>query len=1351
MRKRTYLILLLLLIIDSTLADNIKLKYLTIEEGLSNNYVVSITQDKKGFVWIATEYGLNRFDGKNFKHFTKRSDGYFATISGNELNKLFYDEEDDILWIATQREGLNSFDCTTETFQEFKHTIDSNTIIGNDITHISGATNGNLWLSSYYNGVDHYDKEEKKFTHYNQSTLPNLISNKVWTVEEDKEHGLLFIGHVNEGLSVVSLKTKSIETYAYDPLDENSLPGNDVRSILIDSNNNVWIGTNNGLALYNPIKKNFTNFNYNKQNESSLAGNLIYSIKELSDKRIFIATEGGGVSILDPVMNMFSSPDSVNFVRIKEGIENKELNNRTVRDIFQDSFGNIWLGTYGNGINLIAHSPLHFNTWEYSPLIDKKDRLNNKVAWGICADLEDNLWIGTDGGGINYFEKGEIKKIFRKETHNLVDNAFLAAMKDNDGNLWFGAYQNGISIYNSNLNKFEEISLPKDVDVRCFFEDNNNNIFIGTSNGFYIYNQESRDIQNFNIDNSPLLENQIRAISQDKDGNLWIGTFGRGLFLINNKMELIMHFDANKDFYSNTVNYIYKDSKDKMWVATGEGLVYFPNNDNISNFSILTEKNGLLNSHIRAITEDSKNDIWVSSNSGISRLVQSTNRIYNYDHTAGVPIGDFMSGSVTKTSDGTIYFGSQNGICFFDPLDIPTNLSMSSITLTGITIYSTDKESINHSEDIPIQTQLSLPYHKNTLKVTFNNLNITQNPMSEYAYYLEGANNSWINTLGENNVTFRDLSHGKYELKLKARLLNQDWSDEVVTLQITINPPIWLTWWAKLFYILLLFITIIVISRFYKKRLDLENTLILEKKNHLQEQYINNERLRFFTNITHELKTPLTLILGPLNDMSNDDGLSSKQRIRINRIEANGKRLYELINQLLEFRKVETENRKLHISKGDLATLVSDIGLKYKELNINKNIIINTHIESKETVLLFDSQIITIVLDNLISNSIKHTKRGEINIILRDSLYNNIDYIEIEVNDTGSGIPKELHERIFERYFQIDKDKEISGTGIGLSLVKSLTKIHDGTISVTSAEKKGTSFLFRIEKDNLYPDAIHIEETIEINDDSFYKKNSNGNIEKTIILVVEDNEEIRLYIKETLSDYYEVITAENGEIGYELALKFYPVLIISDIMMPVMDGIELCKKIKKDLRTSHIPIILLTAKDTNDDRTVGYETGADSYIVKPFSSSLLHSRINNILEARKKIAHLIKNNKALKTEIMSESISQVDEIFLDDLISIIEDNIDSDILTVKFIAEQMNMSHSTLYRKVKALSEMTVNEFIRKIKMQKAEKLLLEGKYNISEVSYMIGINSATYFRESFKDEFGLLPSEYIKHILNND
>lgn len=1351
--RNKILIILLSIAITPLFSNNAKLKYLTIEDGLSNNYIVSITQDKKGFVWIATESGLNRFDGKNFKHYKKRRDRQQSSISGNELNKLYYDEVDNVLWIATQREGLNAFNCSTETFQEFKHSEDTTSIIGDDITHITGASNGNLWVSSYYNGVDHYDKRTKKFTHYNQSTLPTLLSNKVWIVEEDKINNLLFIGHVDKGLSVISLKTNTVQTFVHHPADDSSLPGNNVRSILIDKNNYVWIGTNNGLALYNPIKENFINFKHNPNQNNSLAGNLIFSIKELDDKRLFIATEGGGVSILDPQVNMFLSPDSVNFIHIKASDENNGLNNPTVRDIFQDTFGNIWLGTYGDGINLITHSPLHFNSWKYSSVINKKDKLNNKVAWGICADNNDNLWIGTDGGGINYFENNVVKKRITKENSNLVDNAILAAMKDSKGKLWFGTYQKGINIYDAKKNELTKFNLSNTSDIRCFYEDQDSNILIGSSHGLYIYNPNTKETKNYTINNSPLLDNLIRSISQDKEENFWIGTFGRGLFVLNKKMELIKHFNSNNYFYSNTINHIFRDSYNQMWVATGEGIVYFSNTSDLSTYVVLTEKEGLLNNHIRAIAEDLSHNIWISTNNGISRLSKANNRIFNYNHShsAGIPIGNFMSGSVTKTSDGTLYFGSQNGVCFFNPELIPTELAMTPVSITEITVYNTNHESGDNNETLPVQKQIKLPHHKNTFRVTFNNLNVAQNPISEYAYLLEGVNDLWINTRGENHVTFQDLSHGKYELKFKSRLLNQDWSEEIASIQFIILPPFWLTWWAKSFYLILIISIILLIIFFYKRKLDLENTLILEKKNHIQEQYVNNERLRFFTNITHELRTPLTLILGPLDDMLNDKDLSPKQRIRINRIKDSGNRLFELINQLLEFRKIESENRKLQISKEDIATLIGDIGVKYKELNINKNLNINTHIETKESILFFDPEIITIILDNLISNAIKHTKRGSITITLRDYTENNKTYIEIEVNDTGKGIPKEFHAKIFERYFQIDEDKKISGTGIGLSLVKNLTNIHEGEITLNSSVSKGTSFFFRIEKNNTYPHAIHKKESDSSQNEVEIEKRSNEFVVKPTVLVVEDHEEIRLYIKESLADYYDILATDNGKKGYELAIEHTPDLIISDIMMPIMDGIELCKKVKKDIRTSHIPIILLTAKDSAEDRTEGYDMGADSYIVKPFNTQLLHSRISNILNSRKEIAALVRNNTAVKTEIMTESISQMDQEFLQELTKIIEENIDSDNLTVGFIAEKMNMSHSTLYRKVKALTDMTVNEFIRKVKMKKAEQLLLEGRYNISEVSYILGINSVTYFRQCFKDEFGLPPSEYIKHFLDKD
>lgn len=1339
----------------NTYSDNYRFKYLDIKNGLSNNFIMSIAQDKKGFIWIATESGLNRFDGKKFKNYEKSRTNSLNSISGNALNRLYYDKKDDILWIATQREGLNAFDCATEQFIHYRHSENRESIISNDITHITKSSNGGLWISSYYSGIDYFDKKTNSFSHYNTTTIPNLISNMTWVVEEDSINRTLLIGHVNNGLSVMSLKDKTVKNFKHNPKDKYSIPNNTVHSICIDSNNNIWIGTENGLAFFDSTNGLFHTFKHNKKNQNSISSNFIYSIKEIKNKKLIISTQSGGVNILDLKRNQLTTPENFVFNKINNENFGKGINHLSIKDVYQDSFDNIWIGTYGEGINVMYPSILPFNTWEYSPINEKKDRLNHKVAWGICSDSKDNLWIGTDGGGINVFNNGSVEKTYTKENSTLVDNFILAAIKDSRDNLWFGTFNNGVSVFNIETKNFSTISFNDSTkkDVRCFYESPKEQIYIGTNYGFYIYDQRTKKITNYNSDNSAISENFVRSIAEDSFENLWIGTFGSGLFILDKQLNLVQHFDTYNGFLSNTINHIFKDSKNQMWIATGEGLVFFPKEDKSSTYNIISENEGLINSHIRAITEDNENNIWISTNKGISQITPEKT-IYNYNDITGIPLGNFMSGSVTKTSDGSIYFGSQNGVCFFHPKKIQINIPMSPVTITDIIVYSSKKDANRPINTFPVNGKINLPYNNNTFSVSFNNLNIAQNSMTEYAYLLNDINDVWISTGSENYVTFRNLPHGKYTLNIKSRLANQDWDENWASLRIVIHPPLWLTWWAKTLYILLILSIILLILWFYKRKLEVESTLMLEKKNHIQEQELNNERLRFFTNITHELRTPLTLILGPLDDLFNDKELTEKQRKRISKIKSSGNRLYELINQILEFRKTETENRKLKVSKEDILSLIGEVGLKYKELNINKSLEINTIIESNDTILFFDEEVITMVLDNLISNSIKHTPKGSIQIIVRDVVKETLNYLEIEVKDTGKGIPEEYQDKIFNRYFQVETDKNIAGTGIGLSLVKNLIELHQAQISFTSSPNQGSSFFILLNKNNTYPSAIHKIEiqsnNKEESQNEAFTNQENVSLQQTI-LVVEDNEDIRKYIKESLSDYYTILTTDNGEKGYELAIEHTPDLIISDIMMPIMDGIELCDKIKKDVRTSHIPVILLTAKDRIEDRAKGYEVGADSYIIKPFNTRLLHSRISNLFENRKKTAELIKNNTSIKNEIINESINKLDKEFLEKLETVVLENIESENLAVATIAKKMNMSHSTLYRKVKSLTDMSVNEYTRKLKMQKAEQLLLEGKYNISEISYMVGINSITYFRQCFKDQYGLPPSDYVKYILENN
>jgi ligand-binding sensor domain-containing protein/signal transduction histidine kinase/DNA-binding response OmpR family regulator len=1347
---KTRIVALVICIFSATmlLAQPYQIKRLGIEQGISSNYVMSIAQDNRGFLWFATESGLNRFDGNGFKVYKKNGGGN-KTISGNELNKVYADKFDNTIWIATQREGLNRFDCQTETFTFYKQNPDNPSgIITNDITDLTNASDGNLWISTYHKGVEYLDKETETFTHYNKATVPGWVSDNVWSVKEDTK-GLLYIGHVSSGLSILSLKDRQVINFQHDPTHPESLPGNEVRTIYIDKMDNIWIGTNNGLALFNADKKTFTVFRHDPRHPESLIANSIYSIIQLNDGRLWIGSEMGGVSILDMHQSLFSSPKDIPFRNISYRNDESGFSNQTIRSIFQDSFDNIWFGTYGGGVNFISHYTPFFNTWEYSPLPDITNRLNDKTAWGICADNQNRLWVGTDGGGINLFVNGKRTSVFTKETRDLTDNAVLAAIKDSQDNLWFGTFNGGVNVYHSGKKTFSNLQLNNDSkEIRCFYEDEDKNMWIGSNEGLYVYNLLSGQTKIYTTQNSKLAENLVRSISKDKDGKIWIGFFGQGLSVFDAGFQLIESFTTEKGFPSNEVDYIYPDLKGQMWVGTGEGLVCFTATASSLNYRIFDAKNGLANSHIRAIAEDEQQNIWISTDGGISRYIPNQDKFYNYDHFNGIPVGNFMSGSVTQTADGMLFFGSQNGLCYFNPAQIPTELQLPATVITEFKIYHNQVGLPDDEISVPIAPVIQLAYNQNTFSVSFNVLNYSLNHLVEYAYMLSGLEKGWYNTQGENSITFRNIPPGTYELKIQSRIKNQEWSKDITAIQIVIHPPFWLTWWAKSIYVLLAIAAIFFIFRFYKRRLNVENALILEKKNHQQEQDLNNERLRFFTNITHELRTPLTLILGPLEDLSGDTSLPEKHADKISVIHKSATRLLNLINQILEFRKTETQNKKLCVSKSNLAELVQEVGMKYKELNTNKAIAFRILTETQNPLVYFDPDIITSIVDNLLSNAFKYTEKGAISLVLRDVKDQQLDYTEIEVQDTGRGIPAEFLPKIFNRYYQAEREFQASGTGIGLALVQNLVAIHQGEIFVDSQPGEGTSFRFRILTGSTYPDALHTDDESE-NKPDIPEEKARIELKETqqIVLVVEDNEDIRNYIADSLSDTYKVYSANNGKKGLEVAFAHIPDIIVSDVMMPEMDGFELCKILKEDVRTSHIPIILLTAKDTIQDRTEGYSLGVESYITKPFSAGLLQSRILNLLDARRKVAELINNNTANKNTIMIESLSKLDNEFMEQITAIVEQNLDSEQVDVEFIADKMCMSHSTLYRKIKALSGMSANEFIRKVRIRNAEQLLLTGKYTISEISYMVGINSITYFRQCFKEEFGAAPSEYIKQI----
>lgn len=1328
---------------------------LGIEQGLSNNYVVSIAEDQQGFLWFATEEGLNKFDGTRFTTFLKDNQG----ITGNELNHLYADPIRPIIWIATQRAGLNAYNYDTHTFTTYQSDKSNpHALITNDVTDIApvSETRDGLWISTYHRGVDYLDIHSGVFTHYNKATVPALASEQTWTVLDGGD-GNLYIGHVGAGLSVLRLKDKSVKNFKHIPNDIHSLPGDDVYTIYKDTNGTIWIGTNQGLALFNPQTESFITFRDNPGDTNGALTSYIFSIRQLKDNKLWIATEFNGIAVLDLQQSRFLSPNLFKFDYIREGDDEYGLSNASVRYIYQDTSNNIWIGTWGGGINFIGSEPPLFKSWTYSSAATSHNYLSFKTVSSICADRKGSIWVGTDGDGINVFESGQRVTIHKKETGALHSNSVLAALRDSEENLWFGTFMGSISYYHTRENRFQDIFPDGNtqLDVRVFYEDHQQNIWIGCNVGIYVYSlKERKIIKHYDTKNSQLPENFVRSIAQDAQGNYWIGTFGGGIAVYTPQFERIKSFTQHNGFCSNTINQIFRDSRQRMWIATGEGLAFFPEKYN-SNYQVFKRKEGLNSTHIRAIAEDDNGNIWLSTNMGISCYIASKRAFYNYGHFDGIPQGNFISGSVAKDQNGYIYFGSINGVSYFNPEHTVNERKAPEAVITEMKLFGrlTNQENKDTIISVSNISTIELNHEQNSFSLTLNVRNYALAKQVEYAYILKGLENAWYTVNELNSVTFRNIPPGKYEFQVKTRIHNQDWSNELTTLIIQIKPPLWLTWWAKLIYVVTAAIILYLIIRAYKKKIDLESLYQLEKKNHVQEQELNKERLRFYTNITHELRTPLTLIIGPLEDMIKDITLSKKHIQKVSVIHQSANRLLKLINQILEFRKTETQNKTLSVNKGNLTQLIYETGLKYKELNRNPDVSFKIEAEAEPILIYFDKEIITIILDNLISNAIKYTVKGEITLSLFYTHQDDTDYAEIKVSDTGHGISPQALPHIFERYYQENTPHQASGTGIGLALVKNLVVLHQGEIGIESIPGQGSDFSIRLLANNTYPHALHTDslskEEVMPKEQSLTEAESSDN-NKPILLTIEDNEDIRDYIHETFTNIFEVIQADNGAKGKELAIKHIPDIIVSDIMMPVMDGISLCQQLKQDVRTSHIPIILLTAKDSLQDKEDGYQVGADSYLTKPFSANLLHSRINNLLESRRKLIAQFSSDLTLKEKrtIMAESLTKLDNEFIDKVTLLIEENLSSEKVDIGYLSDKMCMSSSTLYRKMKALSGLSTNEFIRKVKMQNAEHFLLEGKYTISEIAFKVGINSTVYFRQCFKEEYGLSPSDYLKKIM---
>ena len=1347
MKKLLLFFGLILQVLALTASTSSIFKNLGLKEGLSNGFVNDMIIDGQGFIWAATESGLTRIAGTKCTIFKNNN----SNIDNDGIVGLYYNKESNSIWILFKNGHIDVFDCKTQQFIHFTQKIPKKSV-----ADIKGAADGGIWIAYYDGTIQHYTPKNQKFSTISNKRLPN-IKNGIRSITDDgNDH--LYIGLRIEGLYVYNLRTQKTKYFRHNPNDPQSLPGDNVRSICIDHAKNIWVGTNLGLGLLDPFTGKFKVFKHIANNPASLAGDNIHQIIEMNDRTLWIASDIGGISVLD--LNLYKNPltEELKFSQITK--ENSGLSSNNNRRIIQDSFGNIWIANYSMGIDFIAKSAASINTLQYM------GKALEEVT-GLYCDHQGNLWIGRDNL-MSLYQNGKLMQTWNFSSYlSNSSSSIYVFEEDKKGNIWCGTSDNGVLKFNPHTHSFTRINYAQNLDVHALCENAQGKMWVGTEAGiFSVENDKINKEQELNrqMGKNPTI---IYSIKEDNYGQIWIGTLDRGVFVFSKQMKLIVHLTEKNLLATNSINHIIKDADGGIWMATMRGLAYVQNPLQPGAIKNYNERYGIKDSHIRAISQDKQGNIWVSMFSGIACLNIHKQRFYNYDYESGIPTSNFVEASAVTTPDGTIYFGSPGGICFFNPQQLTEPKAVSPIQI--INCERVGKLSDQFASRLISPNNegiICLSHDDNTFKINFTIKDFSQEGNVEYSYMMKGLDDQWYETEGDNEVTFRNLKPGDYTFIIRAKLKNQDWEDaSTAEMKVVVNPPLWLTWWAKLCYVLLIMGILGYFFRSYQKQLLLRNSLVQEKWESKQRQQVNEERLRFFTNITHELRTPLTLILGPLEDLMEDKEIAERVHHKIGCIHASAERLLNLINDILEFRKTQTQNRKLTVAKANLGAFVREIGVRFKDLNQNSRLNIRLNIKTGVPELYFDSEVINTVINNLMSNAIKYTPEGSITLSLTMPEDNTA---AIAVEDTGYGIDKDALPHICDRYYQENGNHQASGTGIGLALVKSLATLHQAELTVESEKGRGSKFTFSLKADRTYPEALHKDDNQDLATAENAEENETTSKEPTedirpLLLIVEDNTEIRQYIEESLHEDYRIIQACNGKEGMEQAFSKVPDIIVSDIMMPEMDGIKMTHILKEDIRTSHSPIILLTAKTSVNDQEEGYNSGADSYLTKPFSAKLLHSRIRNILSGRRRLADYIvqKNISQFETsadeqqtsqkateekeDAMTCQISNLDKKFLEKLNKLIENHISTDDLDMAFMTDKMAMSHSTFYRKVKALTGMSANEYIKKAKLRHSMTLLKKGEYSIAEVAILAGFNNLGNFRESFKREFGKSPSEILK------
>lgn len=1317
-------------------------------------------------MWFGTSEGLCRFDGTNikiYKHDVRDS----TSLCHNEVNAIIEDRDQN-LWIGTAN-GLNLYDREKNNFLNVDAIAENDNHLSNAfITALTSDDLGQIWIGTMGGGVNIFNKEKFHFTYqFSKNTKDNYVASAYITsivVQDEKawvgtRAGVrilnirtlrpesvpqidrrlfnetitcmikgsgknLLIGFSDGEIKELVLKKKNVSVRSYTHLEKFTSPATDIRGLCKDNRGNLWVVTEeSGLLFLNSATKEITQYLPEEGNPYSAPAPSMRAVYVDDNQRIWVGTYNMGVYFIDSQMKKFE-------LYQRNPLRKESLQGNDVRAFAEDKDGNIWIA--GNG----GVSKLNMKTRQLSnPKLINKD-LDNVLIKDAIVDSQSNLWIGTrDEGVLSVNLKTFQKKQFEVRSTGIGNNKVVCIYEDKKKTIWVGTLGSGLFYFDKNADKFVSLC---ETDRKDYVPD----------------------------------KSYVTSIIEGSDSTLWVGTLN-GLYALKRKSQnpfmYKAYYQTNQpgSLSSSRVMVLYEDPANTVWVGTFDnGLNRFIKEKGI--FETYSEQNGLTNNSIKGLIADSKGNLWISSTAGISKFNPVSKKSKSYSEADGLNSSNFNPNACIKSKSGHFIFGGDNGFNIFYPDSIRDNLIPPIMYLTDFKINNKSARIDQHKsplkKHIGLTTNLSLSYEQRSFAIDFVALNYGVASKNQYCYKLEGFEETW-NCVGANHsATYTNIDPGHYVFLVKGSNSDGVWSDIPATLEITIYPPLWKTWWAMLLYFIAFTFLVYLFLRIRTTQIRIKNQLKVEKMAREKEHELTQSKMNFFTNISHELRTPLSLILMPLENVVSSPEISSKIKKSLSVAYKNASNLARLVNELMDFSKFDEAKPTLTVQHGEIVRFITEIASTFNEISETKNIRLILQPSVPEIYGWFDFDKLEKIMRNLLSNAFKFTHhRGQIKIQVNaketeGNLNLSSRYLEIIVIDNGIGIAPEEVPFIFNKFYQARSTSGIShsGTGIGLSLTQTFLEVHRGSIAVESVPDEGTKFIIRlpIDKASFLESEIQEAPTEVCNNDGAGQAVNyddiviDQNLGKPELLIVEDNDELREYLVTEFDMDFSVTEANNGNDGFRFACEKIPDLIISDIVLPGKTGLCLCKEIKSDIRTSHIPVLLLTAKTSTDDQVVGLESGADVYMPKPFSLRVLKTHVKQIIAARKKLYARYSQDAYLIPAGLTDNL--IDKEFLQKAVDYIDGNLLNTQLSVESIAELFNVSRSQVYRKIKALTGQTVVEFVRTVRLKHALKLMEERRFTFSEIAHQTGFNSLSYFTRSFKDQYGKAPSEYVEGAKNN-